>query len=118
VSLLYGLQHQLDKMLAEGLDRRFERHAEMARVCRTWVRERFALFAPPGYESVTLTTAANTRNINVGKMNEELGRRGFAISNGYAKLKEKTFRIAHMGDCTLPELQEVLGHMDDILSKM
>ena len=40
------------------------------------------------------------------------------ISNGYSKLKELTFRIAHMGDTTESELKELLDNMDDIISKM
>jgi aspartate aminotransferase-like enzyme len=38
------------------------------------------------------------------------------ISNGYGDLKEKTFRIAHMAETTMEELNEVLGHIEDILN--
>jgi aspartate aminotransferase-like enzyme len=44
-----------------------------------------------------------------------LGERGFQISNGYGKLKDKTFRIAHMAECTREELQELLEQINDIL---
>jgi aspartate aminotransferase-like enzyme len=37
------------------------------------------------------------------------------LSNGYGALKEKTFRMAHMADCTLAEVNELLGHVEDIL---
>jgi len=37
------------------------------------------------------------------------------ISNGYGILKEKTFRIAHMGELTLSDIKELLSNIDDIL---
>ncbi len=33
--------------------------------------------------------------------------------NGYGKLKEQTFRIAHMGDITLDDLKELLGWIEE-----
>ncbi|MFC1636480.1 hypothetical protein ACFL5Z_16745 [Planctomycetota bacterium] len=35
------------------------------------------------------------------------------FGNGYSKLKEKTFRIAHMGDITLDDLKELLTWIDE-----
>ena len=34
------------------------------------------------------------------------------FGNGYGKLKEETFRIAHMGDITLDDLNELLARID------
>ena len=48
-------------------------------------------------------------------LNKKLGLRGFQISNGYGDLKEKTFRIAHMADCTVAEVEELLSNINDIL---
>ena len=48
-------------------------------------------------------------------MNEKLGERGFAISNGYGDLKEKTFRIAHMADCQMEDIDELLENIEYIL---
>ncbi len=82
---------------------------------RDWGREHFELFANERYLSNTLTNMTNTREIDVAALNQELGRRGFQISNGYGKLKDKTFRIAHMADCTLDEIKELINNIDDIL---
>jgi aspartate aminotransferase-like enzyme len=60
-------------------------------------------------------SSADTRDIDVGALNRELGQRGFQISNGYGKMKEKTFRIAHMADCQLEDIKELLDNIDDIL---
>lgn len=116
ISHLYALNKQMDDIFAEGLENRFARHKAMADYVREWARESFALFAQPGYESNTLTAIRNTRGISVAALNEELGRRGAAISNGYGKLKEKTFRIAHMGDIQLSDIKELLSQIDEIIA--
>ncbi len=115
VSLMYALDYQLDRILAEGLDNRFIRHLEMANLVRDWGRQNFALFADEKHLSNTLTTIANTRQISVKDLNSELGKRGFSISNGYGDLKEKTFRIAHMADMTSDDIKELLSIIDEIL---
>lgn len=113
---IFALDYQLTQWLVHGLEQRYACHEQMAQRCRRWATERgFALFAEPGYESVTLTTVSNTRGINVAKLNDELGKRGYLISAGYGKLKEQTFRIAHTGDLTLNDLNELLGVIDDVL---
>jgi hypothetical protein len=116
LSLMFALNYQLDRIMDEGMENRFERHLAMAEYTRTWAKKNFALFADEKHASVTLTTVDNIRKISVKNLNEELGKRGFAISNGYGSLKEKTFRIAHMGDLTLDEVKDLLFNIDDILS--
>ncbi|MEA1959864.1 MAG: alanine--glyoxylate aminotransferase family protein [Bacillota bacterium] len=115
LSHMFALDYQLDKILEEGLETRFKRHQEMSRYVREWAKTYFELFANEEYLSNTLTTINNTRNINVSELNAELGRRGFQISNGYGNLKDKTFRIAHMADCTLEEIKELIDNINDIL---
>ena len=116
LSLMFALDYQLDRIMEEGLENRFDRHLAMAEYTRTWAKKNFALFADEKHASVTMTTVDNIRKISVRDLNLELGKRGFAISNGYGELKERTFRIAHMGDLTLEDIKELLFNIDDILS--
>ncbi len=115
LSHMFALDYQLDRIMEEGLDNRFNRHVEMAEYVRAWARQKFALFADERYLSNTLTTITNTQSIDVAALNKELGVRGYQISNGYGKMKDKTFRIAHMADCTLEEIKDLLSNIDDIL---
>jgi aspartate aminotransferase-like enzyme len=112
---MFALNFQLDRILAEGLENRFARHREMAEFTRGWAKKHFALFPDEQYASLTLTTVANTRNISVKDLNGELGKMGMQISNGYGDLKEKTFRIAHMGELTMTDIKEVTGAIEKIL---
>ena len=115
LSHMFALDYQLDKILKEGLDNRFTRHTEMADDVRAWAKEKFALFAQEEFASNTVTCVKNTREISVGDLNKALGERGYMISNGYGKLKKKTFRIAHMAEATLDEIRKLLSLIDEIL---
>jgi len=112
---MFALDYQLDKILEEGLDNRFDRHSEMADYVRSWAKKNFELFPEDKYSSNTLTNIKNTKGISVADLNKELGKRGYMISNGYGNLKEKTFRIAHMAETTLDDIKELLSTIDEII---
>jgi len=115
ISLIQALDQQMDDILAEGLDERFARHTEMAEIVREWARTYFGLYGDERYLSNTVTNVENTRGISVASLNEELGKRGAMISNGYGDLKEKCFRIGHMGDHQVADIQWLLDQINDIL---
>lgn len=118
ISILYALRRQLERMREEGMPARFARHRALAERCRSWARDcGFALFAEPGYETVGLTCIANTRGVDVDALAKHCAGRGFAVDKGYGKVKGKTFRIAHMGDVTAKELDELLAAMDELLNR-
>jgi aspartate aminotransferase-like enzyme len=115
ISLIQALNKQMDDILAEGLEARWARHIEMAEIVRDWARENFGLYGDERYLSNTVTNVENTRGISVAGLNEELGKRGAMLSNGYGELKERCFRIAHMGDLQVSDINWLLGQIDDIL---
>jgi aspartate aminotransferase-like enzyme len=115
ISLIQALNKQMDDILASGLEERWARHIEMAEIVREWARKNFAIYGDERYLSNTVTNVENTRGISVAGLNQELGLRGAMISNGYGDLKEKCFRIAHMGDLTVADITWLLGQIDDIL---
>jgi predicted phosphoserine aminotransferase len=116
ISLMWALDAALDRILAEGLDTRFERHARMAARAQDWAAARFDLLAPPGCRSRTVTCVKNTRGIAVEALNAHLRARGMQISEGYGKLKGSTFRIAHMGEIRLADLDALLAAIDEYLA--
>jgi len=115
ISLLYALDYQLDRMLEETAEGRYQRHLEMAKWTQDWANKHFEMFPEKGYESLTVSTIKNTLGKSISDLNKELAKRHFMISNGYgSQLKEKTFRIGHMGDWTLSDVKEVCSHIEDI----
>lgn len=116
ISLIYGLDCQLQRFFAEGLEARWARHLNMAEQARKWALERgFGLFAPEGARSVTLTSVANSRGVDLAAIKKQLGEKGCAFDDGYGKIKGQTFRIAHMGDLQPAELEEFLKVLDSEL---
>lgn len=112
---MWALDYQLTKIIdEEGLDNRFDRHEHLANIVRNWAKQYFALFANEAYASNTVTTILNTHGKSVKALNEELGNRGYMISNGYGDMKEKAFRIAHMADRTEDELLGLLREIEEI----
>lgn len=117
ISQIYAMDLQLDRMFAEGLDARWKRHQAMADHVRGWVADRgYGFFPAAPYRSVTLTCAANTRGDDLGALKKRMGERGYAFDDGYGKIKGKTFRIPHMGDMQLADLEEFLSVLDELLS--
>ena len=115
LSHMFSLNFQLEKILKEGLENRFKRHEDMANLVRNWAQEHFQIFTDVNYLSNTLTVIKNTQGISVSNLNKKLQERGFLIANGYGDLKEKTFRISHMGDYTVQDVNELLVNIDEIL---
>jgi len=115
IPLMYAMEYQLERILEEGIEKRFDRHMEIAEYTINWANEYFKTFAKPGFQSLTLTTIENTRGISVKELNESLGELGMQISNGYGDLKEKTFRIAHMGELNIDDMIEVTNAIKGIL---
>lgn len=116
LSHMFAMDFQLDRILKEGLENRFLRHIEMAEFTINWAGHFFEVFPQPGFESLTVTCIRNTRSVNVADLNKQLAQRGMVISNGYGDQKDKTFRIAHMGELTLEDLEEVTKAIEEILS--
>ncbi|MCX5970442.1 MAG: alanine--glyoxylate aminotransferase family protein [Coprothermobacterota bacterium] len=118
---LYALEKQLGRIMEEGIENRFRRHAEMAEYTRGWAAKHgMLLFSEEGYHSNTVTCLLNTRNLDMKKIKKEMSAQGYSIDTGYGKLNEKleaegkptTFRIAHMGDLTLAEIKELTAALD------
>ena len=59
---IFALQSKLEEIFAEGLTKRYERHARTNALVHDWVREHgFEFFAADGHRAVTLTCVKNNR---------------------------------------------------------
>lgn len=108
ISQINALDVQLDRIFEEGAEERFARHAKMAEKTREWILSQgFGLFAKEGYRSQTLTSGKNIKNADLEGLKKSLAERGYAFDNGYGKIKNQTFRIAHMGDIMPEDLDDL-----------
>ncbi len=119
VSLLFALDRQLDDMLAEGMENRFARHLAMRDATIAWAKSQgFTLYPAPGYESATMTCVNNNLGLDIGGLNTFLRAQGMALSNGYgSRLKGKTFRIAHMGDLQMADMEALFAGINQYLAQ-
>ncbi len=121
ISTLYALEVQLERILAEGVEARWARHAEMRDITVGWVgsmREQgveISVYAPDGHRSPTVTCLSLASGITGPEVVSAMRERGWVIGGGYGKLKETTVRIGHMGDHTPDVLSELLADLEQVL---
>ncbi|MCL4562519.1 MAG: alanine--glyoxylate aminotransferase family protein [Chloroflexi bacterium] len=119
MALVYALDVQLDRILAEGLENRFARHSAMAKRTQDWaIAHDMQPLASEGYRSQTVSTIQNGRNMDIAALNKFLMEHGMRIANGYGDLKNKTFRIAHMGEIQMKDVDTLLALMEEFLKAM
>ncbi|HEX9728462.1 MAG TPA: aminotransferase class V-fold PLP-dependent enzyme [Gemmatimonadales bacterium] len=120
LSLFYALDTQMRRLEdAGGIEARWARHDAMRSAVETWVA------GPGGELGYTFLPAAGRRSWTVSCLRVPEGRngrvvakaaaeRGWTIGSGYAKLKEATIRIGHMGDHTVARVEELLGVIREV----
>lgn len=117
VSLLQALDVALDLLLAEGLERSFRRHQELADFFRDGAAELGLEFLAQAHCRSNTVTALL---IPQGMAAEALVRRlrdefGVEVAGGQGPLKGKVFRVGHMGWVSREDLQAVLDALRVIL---
>jgi len=118
ISLLYALDFQLKRINHETIEARWKRHLDMQQRTIDWVAETrdrgidIDVFAAEGHRSPTVTCVAFGES---NRVVADLKARGWVIGAGYGKIKDDTFRIGHMGDHTLDELEELLGALTEVV---
>ncbi len=76
------------------------------------------MFSEKGYESNTVSTMKNTLNIDYAEMVNRMLSKGYRIVNGYGSLVNKTFRIGHMGELSLKDLDNMLKILTDVIIEL
>ena len=115
IALMQALKDRFAMILADEANW-YRAHQEKAELTRDWARKQFQLFPEAGFESVSMTCIENNRGISVADLNQTLRNHEMLLANGYGHLKEKTFRIGHMGAVTLDDTKELLGLIDDFIN--
>ena len=122
VSLLFALDAQLERMMSEGIEARWNRHAEMAKRTWTWVEEQRAagrdirVLAPEGYRSPAVTCISAPAGRTGPQIVAAMKAKGFTITPGYGDLKDTMIRIGHMGEHTVAELDVLLEALDEVVA--
>lgn len=120
ISVIFALDLALGKLLDEGMDSVYERHAEIGRMTRAGIRDLgLLLFPEESVASDTVTAVSVPDSVDgarlVGLMRTE---HDVVLAGGQAELRGKIFRIGHMGHCTEEEIQGVFDALEQVLPKV
>lgn len=130
ISLYYALAKQLEDISAgvtlpaaqrgktgkSAWQARFDEHVKMQQVTEAWASSNGLEYQPaPALRSPTIS-CIQAGDLVVADLIAGLKARGHEIGNGYGELKDKTFRIGHMGDHTEASLAAMLQHADDVIA--
>ncbi len=99
VPLVFALSRQLDRIAAETMPARWQRHEQLQVMALEWAASHGldAFVAEPTHRSPTVTCLQSTPELTAA-FHAKAQAAGFAMDKGYGDLKGKTFRIGHMGD--------------------
>lgn len=119
ISLIYALDVQLDRMLADGMENIWQEHSEMQRLTIEWAKKYgLKYFSEEGYHSPAVSVICNNQNWDIAAINAKLIEcHNVTIANGYKELKDKTFRIGHMGDHKVEDVLKLLAQIDLIIAE-
>lgn len=114
-NLLYGLNAAVEMLLEEGLENvfaRHDRHAEATRrAVRTWGLE--IQCAEPRHYSSSLTAVRLPEGHSADALRATILKRfNMSLGNGLGQLKDRVFRIGHLGDFGDLQLIGTLGGVE------
>ena len=109
----YALAAQLEHIVrGEGLAARFARHQRMREIVHQRTSRFAKLASDPAFASNTVTTL--TPVLPPDQIRNEMKKRGYTLGGGYGQWKDNTFRIAHMGDMPVEDLEAMLDELNEV----
>ena len=121
VAALYGLCLALDKMLEEGMESVFERHAHIGQLTREGVKglglellARDEAYASNAVTAVKLPEGVDGARLSGLMRTEE----NVVLAGGQGKLTGHIFRIGHLGFVSEADIAEVLEALKRVLPKI
>ena len=121
VAAMYGLSLALDKLLDEGMENVFGRHAGIAQLTRDGVREMGLelLVDDERYASDTVTAVKVPDEVDgrqlMGRLRTE---KNVVLAGGQGKLSNSIFRIGHLGHVSREDIEEVMAALKSLLPEV
>src|SRR5205085_8471840 len=112
----YALARQLDDIInRETLEARFRRHQTMREIVLERSANYAKLAADPDHASNTVS-ALTPLTRKPDEIRDAMKKRGFTLGGGYGQWKDTTFRIGHMGDISVEDLNAMLDVLDEVVT--
>lgn len=113
ISLLRALQVQLDRILAEGMTRRWRRHMDLRdQTRRLATAHGFIPMVDDAFASPTVTTLRGAAGFDINGLIAFLKQADLILSNGYGPQRGKSLRVGHMGEMQLSDLDRLFAVLE------
>lgn len=118
VPLVYALERQVDLVLAEGLAERWRRHTTLQEHTARWAASQgFEYASRPGCHSPTVGCFLPPQGVSAPELVKALAAQGLVVGGGYGEWKESTFRIGHMGEVRVGDLDVLFSAIEALLRR-
>ena len=120
VDIVLQIAEALRLMHEEGLERVYQRHKQMAERARNGAAELgLALQCPNfGSFSATLTAIAAPAGVAPKELRNGMRMRGVLTAGGLGKYQDSSFRIGHMGDIRMADVDRTLAALAETLAEL
>jgi aspartate aminotransferase-like enzyme len=119
VSILFGLRVGVRRLIAEGRERTWARHAAIAGAVQAGLEGLgLRLVAAPEHRSVTVTAAWLPDGLEWGPFNAAMRAKGLIVAGGQGQWAGRILRLGHMGAVGIDEMREAVRLMGETLVEM
>ena len=119
VSVLFGLQVGVRRLLAEGRERTWARHAAVAAGAQAGLEALgLQLVAAPPDRSHTVTAAWVPSGIEWGPFNAAMRAKGLVVAGGQGAWTGRILRFGHMGEVGIDEMADAARVMGETLAEL
>jgi aspartate aminotransferase-like enzyme len=116
VAVLFGLRAGVRRLVAEGREATWARHAAVAAGARAGLEALgLRLVAPAAHRSATVTAAWLPDGLEWGPFNAEMRRRGLVVAGGQGQMAGRILRFGHMGMVEAEDLADAIEVMGGVL---
>jgi aspartate aminotransferase-like enzyme len=119
VSVLYGLRVGVRRLLAEGRERTWARHAAIAAGAQAGLEALgLELVATPAERSHTVTAAWLPSGLEWGPFNAAMRDKGLIVAGGQGAWVGRILRFGHMGEVGVDEMADAARVMGETLAEL
>jgi aspartate aminotransferase-like enzyme len=118
VSVLFGLRVGVRRLLEEGREQTWARHAAIAAAVQAGLEALgLRLVAAPGERSNTVTAAWLPDGLEWAPLNAAMRAKGLIVAGGQGAWAGKILRFGHMGGVGIEEMEEAVRIMGETLAE-
>jgi aspartate aminotransferase-like enzyme len=119
VNEVVSLHEATRLVLEEGLERRFRRHASIARAVRAGLEAMgLELFTDADCRADTLSVVRYPKDVDDAAFRSEVAALGVVVAGALGPIAGRAFRLGHMGNIGAAEVERALGSIESGLARV